>query len=176
MNSTSEPHDNQPTSTLPRPHVLHIDAEPRLAMRNVDNRRRADMTETWLDAVTVLLRHNWDRAWDTYQDVDHWWLVVDGAPVAYLHTLRHLSSDTHQYVLCDIEVREEHRGHGYARLIVEGATSIVGDTLYTSGGFTPLGAAALSWVPILPGQTPGVHYEDMPFVRDWDNLIPINPL
>lgn len=150
------------------------DTEADLALRAVANHCRADMTETWIDDTTVLLRHNWDRPRDTSYDVDHWWLIVNGVPVAYLHTLRHLR-DTHQYVLCDIEVREGHRGHGYARRVVEAAATIVGDTLYTSGGFTPLGAAALSWLPLLPGTTAGIDYKDMTFVRDWDNLIPDNP-
>lgn len=157
------------------PHVLHIDAEARLAVRNVSNRRRADMIETWLNGATVLLRHTRDRR-HTYHDVDHWWLIVDGTAVAYLHTMTYLTYDTYRFILCDIEVRDTHRGHGHARRIIEATNDQQGDILHTTGGFTPLGAQALSWVPLVPGSQPGTHYDDMAFVADWDTLTAINPL
>lgn len=149
----------------------------RLAMRNVENYHREDMAETWLDDTTVLLRdHKRARGYPNVE-IDHFWLVVDGTAVAYLHTMSHYERETHQQVLCDIEVREGHRGSGYARRIVVAAQDALGDTLHTTGGFTPLGAqAAGDRLPLLPGHEAGVTFEPMPFVEDWDHLIPCNPL
>lgn len=109
-------------------------------------------------------------------EAKHWWLHEDGAPVAYLHTLRYLNRDEYQFVLCDIEVRETHRGRGLARAVITAAEEVEGLTLYTSGGFTPLGAQALGWLPVMPGQEPGVKFDDMPFVEDWDTMRALNPL
>lgn len=152
-------------------------------MRTVENYHRADMTETWLSDGTgaphvVLLRdHSRPRFFSCTTEEDHFWLVVDGIAVAYLHTMTHNERDTHQQVLCDIEVREGHRSHGYARRVVAAAQEALGDILHTTGGYTPLGAqAAGDRLPLLPGYTAGVKFEPMPFVADWDNLIPINPL
>lgn len=145
-------------------------------MRHVDNHARADMVETWLDETTVLLRDTWRRTYIESYTVDHWWLVVDGIAVAYLHTMTYLDRSSHQFILCDIEVRQTHRRHGYARRIIEAANDQQDDTLHTSGGFTPLGIRALAFVPLLPGTEPGIHYDNMPFVADWDNLAPVNPL
>lgn len=150
--------------------------EDRLALCDVDNHHRPDMTEIWLDATTVLLRDNWRRIWVTGYTVDHWWLVVDGVPVAYLHTMIY-TRDAYSFVLCDIEVREAHRGHGYARRIIAAADAATGLTLHTTGGFTPLGAAALTFVPLVPtGEAPGIRYQDMAFVADWDTLTPVSGL
>lgn len=159
------------------------DAEvDRLAMRTVENYHRDDMSETWLDArsdepCVVLLRDH-GRRWGTSKTKeDHWWLIVDGTAVAYLHTMSHFERETHQQVLCDIEVREGCRGLGYARRIVTAAQGALGDTLWTTGGFTPLGEqAAGDRLPVLPGYTAGAVFRPMLFVADWDNLIPCNPL
>lgn len=167
-------------------HVTAGEADA-LAMRTIENGHRSDMTETWLatpaapgpsaqEPCVVLLRDHSRRFPTSKTEEDHFWLVVDGTAVAYLHTLSHFERDTHQQVLCDIEVRESHRGSVYARRIVTAAQDALGDILHTTGGFTPLGAQALAWVPVLPGYEAGVQYRDMPFVADWDTLIPCNPL
>lgn len=152
-----------------------------LALRRVDNHRRPDMAETWLDTgtgarpgqVVVLLRDHWDRPWITSHAADQWWLLADGTPVAYLHTMEHRNRTEYRHVLCDIEVRPGYRGRGYARRIVEAANAVLATTLHTTGGFTPLGAQALSWLPVLPWEAPGVKYDDQAFVADWDTLSPV---
>lgn len=153
-----------------------------LAMRSVKNYHRADMTETWLTTPTdepcVVLLRDHGRRWGTSKtEEDQWWLVVDGTAVAYLHTMSHYERETHQQVLCDIEVREGHRGNGHARRIATAVQDALGDTLHTTGGFTPLGAqAAGDRLPVLPGYTAGVTFRDMAFVEDWNNLISCGPL
>lgn len=106
----------------------------------------------------------------------HWWLLDGDTPIAFLHTLRHLNRTEHAFILCDIEVRPGHRGHGLTRSIIEAAQNHEDDTLHTSGSFTPLGAQALGWIPLTPGTQPGVRFNDMAFVEDWDTLHPRNPL
>lgn len=134
-----------------------------------------DMAETVPDEGTTLVRENWRRHGNTSHDVDRWWLIVAGTPVAYLHTMTHLNRDEYRFVLCDIEVREGHRGRGHARRIIEAVNAAYGETLHTNGHFTPLGAQALGWVPVLPWEahTVGVQFADMPFVEDWAALRPI---
>lgn len=122
-----------------------------------------------------------DGEWVITHISRQWWLLDNGAPIAFLSTLLNTGDETRHggcpLVLCDIEVRPEHRGNGHTRRIVAAAETIEGHQMWTSGGFTPLGAAALSWLPVYPWETqPGVKYDDMPFVEDWDNLIPKNPL
>lgn len=162
--------------------VMVQQAADDFALRAVENYHRADMTEAWLttpaDQPCAVLLRDHGRRWGTSKtEEDHWWLVVDGTAVAYLHTMSHYERETHQQVLCDIEVREGHRGNGYARAIVTAAEDALGDRLWTTGGFTPLGAqAAGDRLPLLPGHEAGVTFRPMPFVDDWDNLIPINPL
>lgn len=106
----------------------------------------------------------------------HWWLLIDETPAAFLHTLRYLSRDEYAFVLCDIEVRKTFRGRGLTRSLVATAERATGHTLHTSGGFTPFGAPALGWLPVVPGETPGVKFGDMGFVADWDNMYAANPL
>ena len=87
----------------------------RLAMRTVENYHRADMSETWLNETTVLLRNS--LRFPHYRGLEgsHFWLIVDGTPVGYLHTMSHYERETHQQVLCDIEIREGYRSLGYVR-------------------------------------------------------------
>lgn len=105
-----------------------------------------------------------------------WWLLDNGTPVAYLKTLFTNGDESRHggcpLVLCDIEVRPEHRGQGHTRRLVGAAEQILGYTMWTSGGFTPLGAQALSWLPVYPWEKDraGAQYDDMTFVEDWDNL------
>ena len=54
--------------------------------------------------------------------------------------------------------------------------AIEGQQMWTSGSFTPLGAAALGWMPVYPWETPGVKFRDMTFVHDWDTMTGEFPL
>lgn len=111
-----------------------------------------------------------------------WWLIEDGVPVAYLKTLFDArdaeSTNDWPLMLCDIEVRPEHRGAGHTRRIVGAVEQIEGHRVWTSGGFTPMGAVALSWLPVCPAEAEyaGVVYDDMTFVEDWDTLVSKFPL
>jgi GNAT superfamily N-acetyltransferase len=138
-----------------------------------------DMDTTVLDngyQVHVVMRNcqsmNDDGNWRTYKIAKHWWLTHHGTPVAFLSTLRDLYGTPPEYAfaLCDIEVRDTHRSQGLTRRLVAAAETIESATLYTSGGFTPLGSKALSWLPVYPWETAGVRYNDMAFVEDWDTL------
>lgn len=121
-----------------------------------------------------------DNGWRPFRtqiEARQWWLVVNGEPVAFIHTAFHLDRDQHQLVLCDIEVREDRRGEGLTRAIVAAVEAQVGHTMYTTGHFTPLGAQALTWLPVLPWEhTTGVWFNDQNFVNDWARLVPRHPM
>jgi GNAT superfamily N-acetyltransferase len=170
------------TITMPAPSRAPVASreQDRLAMRVVENYHRDSMTETWLDATpgaSVVLLRDHKRGWGAAMwRADHFWLILDGTAVAYLHTMSHYERETHQQVLCDIEVRSQYRGQGHTRRIIDAAAQVLGDTLWTTGSFTPLGSQALDWMPVLPGYDAGIKFPDMGFVEDWDNLIPNNAL
>lgn len=100
------------------------------------------------------------------------WLVRSGKPVAMVRYSHHDGN----WMLCDIEVREDARGQGlgmgFLRWIME---NICGETMYTTGSFTPKGARSLQPHLIvesgyaLIGDT-GVKFRDMNFVHDWDKM------
>jgi GNAT superfamily N-acetyltransferase len=107
-----------------------------------------------------------------------WWLLRDGTPVAFVSTLtftdgRQAGCD---FQLCDIEVRPEYRRQGLTHTLIEAVEKIEGMPIWTSGGFTPLGAEALGWLRVKPWEEPGVKYRDMTFVNDWNTMRPEFPL
>lgn len=100
-----------------------------------------------------------------------WWAEQDGTPVAYMKTLTYPDERYcgARLVLCDIEVRDGHRGQGLVSVLVEHAQATTGLVLHTTGGYTPEGAAALMGrLAVLPGHTEKVAWESMTFVQDWD--------
>lgn len=99
-----------------------------------------------------------------------WWLSNNGVPVGYLKTL-----DNHYQgypVVCDVEVREGHRGKGYAGMLLRHAAKTHGvDKLMFSGSFTPEGYTAFaekSWCEDKPRSS----FNSMTFVDNWDAKVP----
>lgn len=120
-------------------------------------------------AVTTTDRTRWRS--DTGPVATEWWAELDGTPVAYMKTLTY-SDERYcgaRFVLCDIEVRDGYRGQGLVSVLLDHAQAATGLVLHTSGGYTPKGAAALTGrMPVLPGDTEGIKWDDMTFVHDWD--------
>lgn len=110
------------------------------------------------------------------------WLLIDGCPVGYIKTyVRETPGDYDVNLsLCDIEVHPHMRGQGIAKTMIEAVESWTGYTLYTTGGYTPLGYAALAGkIPVHPysnraqaGSVGAVEYDDMTFVHDWATMHP----
>ena len=75
-------------------------------------------TITALDSefsLSIREERNW--RWETAPVNKEWWLLQNGTVVAYLKTMTY-SNDANgecRFVLCDIEVREGHRGQGLTR-------------------------------------------------------------
>ena len=136
------------------------------------------------DSTTIVLDSDYslscwiDKTW-RYENAPvgkQWWLLCNNIPVAHLKTLGY-STDSNgecRLMLCDVEVRESYRGQGLTRTLISAVEKIEGQPMWTSGGFTPLGAQALSWMRVCPWDTPGVKYKDMAFVQDWDTMSAIN--
>lgn len=102
-----------------------------------------------------------------------WLRLADGTPVGMIHW----SEKTGEYerpCICDIEVREEYRGRGYAKRLIHAVEDQLGDRLHTTGSFTPEGRAALSHEtpqhPGFPVEGPQHDFRSMNFVHDWENL------
>lgn len=101
-----------------------------------------------------------------------WYRLPDGTPVGMIHW----SNRQEEYTvpcICDIEVREEYRGQGHARRMIQEVEQRTGVRLHTTGGFTPEGRAALEAMtpqhPFMP--KPQYGYDSMAFVHDWDDLV-----
>lgn len=107
-----------------------------------------------------------------------WWLLDDaGAAVAFMKTMREPFVDEGKWLLCDIETRPERRREGFARQLIEEASRVMGETLYTSGNCTPEGFTALPRVDalVLQGEQWYASYRSMNFVSDWDEREPEYP-
>lgn len=108
---------------------------------------------------------------------DYWLKDDEGNNVAFVRTLAHKGHEGYldgkpYVVLCDIEVRGEHRGKGYARAIVEQIQHRLDQPLYASGTFTAAGSQRISHlVRQLPGNRVS-STDDMRFVHNWDEQIP----
>lgn len=108
----------------------------------------------------------------------HFWLLFPcGTPVGFCRTLYYSNRDTHRLVLGDIEIREQYRGGGLAHEFTDAIRNYYGgETLWTTGSFTPDGAHALSFLPLIPSHKPPVVFGAMTFVLDWNNLVEKYPL
>jgi len=100
------------------------------------------------------------------------WLIRSGKPIAMVRYAHHDGV----WMLCDIEVREGHRGHGLGMELLNWLMeNICGEVMYTTGSFTPKGARSLQEHLIVEpryalAEEPGVKFDDMTFVRSWDDL------
>lgn len=109
---------------------------------------------------------------DTRQDYCSW-LVCSGRPVAMVRYSHHDDN----WMLCDIEVREDERGRGlgmeFLNWLME---NICGETMYTTGSFTPKGARSLQPHLVVESgyalaSDPGIKFDDMNFVYSWDDML-----
>lgn len=119
------------------------------------------------------------RAWGSGSHENrHVWLLDDGVPVAFIHVLYQPSPGYTPLSICDIEVRPGRRGQGLARKVIEAAEAMYpGHRVQSSGSYTPLGFAALAkTMPLKEGERAEVRFNDMPFVHDWDRMVPQYPL
>lgn len=119
------------------------------------------------------------------------WLLKQGKPVAMLHFAtypqNYTPSEDYPYaesVICDVEVRKEYQGKGYAlETIKQVEKHVLGGRLIHSGGsYTPEGRNALGGkLPytaeakykhksIAEGKIPDSSFQSMKFVNDWDAL------
>ena len=102
------------------------------------------------------------------------WLQIDGKNVGMLRYL--VGGETYDVpAICDIEIREDFRGQKLGlKLIGMVEEFIIGEKLYTSGGFTPEGFRAFAGVvpvyPDLVNEELKVKYGSMSFIHSWDNF------
>lgn len=133
------------------------------------------------------LGHRWTELWEFNDDstmlVENasrynpaykrgWLRLADGTVVGMIHWSNR-EGESERPCICDIEVREEYRGQGYAKRLIHAVEDQIGDRLHTTGSFTPEGRAALSETPQRPGfpvEGPKHDFRSMNFVHDWENL------
>ena len=99
--------------------------------------------------------------------VNAWWLLCDGVPVGYTKTIPDYYNG--YPVICDIEIREGHRGNGHAGVLLRHIAQVHNvDKVLFSGSFTPEGFEAFagqSWCE----SKPQANTSSMTFVDDWDS-------
>lgn len=100
-----------------------------------------------------------------------WYRLADGTPVGMIHWSDR-KEEREVAVICDIEVREEYRGSGHARRMIQEVEERIGRPLHTTGSFTPEGRAALeAKTPQHPWWPESEYgFDSMTFVHDWDDL------
>lgn len=129
--------------------------------------------EVWeFDDDSVMLVERTNVVFPEYKRA--WLRDHQGEVIGMIHWSHKPGERFGEACICDIEVREEHRGRGVAKRLILSVEDRIGDRLHTSGGFTPEGEAALGKTPQHPGQPKPKHgYRSMNFVHDWDSMAPI---
>lgn len=97
------------------------------------------------------------------------WLIEDDEVIAYISFI---TGGDEIPMLADIETRDEYRGKGYARVTVAAVEALVGEKIYTSGSYTPLGYERLRG--FLTNSDPtkvvdGPIFRNQTFVESWEN-------
>jgi len=115
----------------------------------------------------------WDGWMNDDQRQDYCsWLIRTGKPVAMIRYSHHDGA----WMLCDIEVREAYRGQGLGMEFINWLMeNVCGETMYTTGSFTPKGARSLQpHLIVEPGHAlmgdAGIKFDDMTFVHSWDDM------
>lgn len=124
------------------------------------------------------------------------WMYKDGKPVAMLrfatYPLDYVPEDTRfpyvESVICDIEVRKEYTGNGYAMEVIRHVEKniLAGRLIHSGGHYTPEGekslggklpytaAAKYEYKKVFArGEIPKSSFDSMEFVHDWDDLTPL---
>jgi len=100
----------------------------------------------------------------------HYWLLVDGVPLAYAKVYESSGPQGTVVELCDIETREGHRHRGHAstllRLIAEGykVEKVSHRGSYTEDGFSYIAAK----LQRIGEPAAGPIHRPMGFVDNWD--------
>lgn len=107
------------------------------------------------------------------------WLVQDKGkgPVGVgMINLMERTDHKYPYTVMSVEVRPEYRGQGLAKKITYGANTMTNGKIYTNGHYTPSGLKHLHGLFKMQDEQevgpPGVHFDDMDFIEDWDNFVP----
>lgn len=105
----------------------------------------------------------------------HFWLHLDGVPVAYMKASLEEFAGATVLDLHDIEVREGWRSRGFSKVLRERAVAMAGvSELVHTGEYTPDGferiAGRHSRCGVMGFEGPA--YRPMTFVHDWDKLQP----
>lgn len=105
--------------------------------------------------------------------VSHMWLHdVEGRPIGYIN----VAVSDGELFLYDIEIRSEFRGRGLSSRLIKAVELSSGMKMQHEGGYTAAGLATVAkhfrddaGIESEKGQL----YDDMTFVADWDNELPI---
>lgn len=108
----------------------------------------------------------------SFERNQHWLLTPESKALVYCSVLWEPTKPEYRLTLCDIEVRPGYQGAGLAHEMARLVEAHYDATLWTTGSFTPEGARALAFLPVLPGHEAGVKFSSMAFVKDWENLVP----
>lgn len=107
------------------------------------------------------------------REANGWWRAENGTVVGHVKWM--LTEGV--MFICDVEVREGWRGQGIARQMIQAVEVLEGETMFSSGSYTPLGYAALArGAKLAPGCEASIRHRDMTFVQDWDAMTPKFPL
>lgn len=96
------------------------------------------------------------------------WLIENGVTIGYISFI---TGGSEIPMLADIEIREEYRSKGYSKYLITTVEEFLGEKLYTSGSYTPLGYERLSRTLTNADPTKvvtGPTFRDQNFVADWD--------
>lgn len=136
-----------------------------LCMKDYD-----DLIQFWIRDSIVFKETVSQKYPEPFERSKFWLMLASHEVVGYIETLRYLNRSEFQLILCSIEVRDEYRGIGLSRELVNIVEEIENLTLYTTGSFTPEGKKALSFLPLAPGGV-GYGFKSMTFVKSWPLLI-----
>lgn len=120
---------------------------------------------------TLIVENNFYNEYRTRKNYVAW-LLIDGVNVGMI---RYLVGGNEIPMICDIEIREEHRGNKLGlRLIHLIENELINDSLHTSGNYTPEGYRALSnKIPVNSyngDNTPKLAHSSINFVLNWDEF------
>lgn len=118
-----------------------------------------------------------------FSNLQQVWIINEsGMSIGFLSYWMHVDKpvgDPFRFVLESIEIREEYRHQGLANFLIREVEKWIGETLYSTGHFTPLGYESLSGLfPVADISVfnnygkETIEFEDMSFIRDWDKMIP----
>lgn len=102
----------------------------------------------------------------------HYWLLLEGEPVAYAKVYERTEAQGTVVELCDIETREGFRNRGYATAILEAIAEGYGvDRVSHGGSYTPDGYSYISSkLKRIGNPSRGPAVAPMGFVHDWATL------